>query len=116
MRSDASEIALHDILRHVDLAAEFTGGLTATEFKADLRTVYAVTRCLEIVSEASRRVSDDVKQRHGGIPWKQIAGSGNVYRHDYEDVAAQMIWDTVHRALPALRAAVAEELRRSRPE
>uniref|UniRef100_E6VIW2 DUF86 domain-containing protein n=1 Tax=Rhodopseudomonas palustris (strain DX-1) TaxID=652103 RepID=E6VIW2_RHOPX len=113
MRSDASEIALRDIRHHIELAIEFTGGLTEAEFKADLRTVYAVTRCLEIISEASRRVSDDVRQRPSSVPWKQIAGSGNVYRHDYEDVAAQMIWDTIHRGLPALKAAVAEELARS---
>ncbi|WP_047310002.1 MULTISPECIES: HepT-like ribonuclease domain-containing protein [Rhodopseudomonas] len=75
--------------------------------------MYAVTRCLEIISEASRRVSDDVRQRQSSVPRKQIAGSGNVSRHDYEDVAAQMIWDTIHRGLPALKAAVAEELARS---
>jgi uncharacterized protein with HEPN domain len=112
MRSDASAVALSDIQHHIELAIAFTRGLTETEFKNDLRTVYAVTRCLEIISEASRRVSEDIKNRHGSIPWKQIAGSGNVYRHDYEDVAAQMIWDTVQRALPALKAMVAEELAR----
>ncbi|AVT74353.1 hypothetical protein RPPS3_02900 [Rhodopseudomonas palustris] len=112
MRSDASATALSDIQHHIELAIVFTRGLTETEFKNDLRTVYAVTRCLEIISEASRRVSEDIKNRHSSIPWKQIAGSGNVYRHDYEDVAAQMIWDTVQRALPALKAMVAEELAR----
>ncbi|MFT4278721.1 MAG: DUF86 domain-containing protein [Rhodopseudomonas sp.] len=113
MRSDASDIALRDIQHHIELAIEFTSDLTENEFKADLRTVYAVTRCLGIISEASRRVSEDVKRRHGSVPCKQIAGSGNVYRHDYEDVAAQMIWDTVHRALPGLKAVVMEELARS---
>ena len=112
MRSDASAVALSDIQHHIELAIAFSRGLTETEFKNDLRTVYAVTRCLEIISEASRRVSEDIKNRHGSIPWKQIAGSGNVYRHDYEDVAAQMIWDTIQRALPALKAMVAEELAR----
>ncbi|PZA10906.1 hypothetical protein DNX69_16330 [Rhodopseudomonas palustris] len=113
MRSDATDVALRDIQHHIELAIEFSRGLTETEFKSDLRTVYAVTRCLEIISEASRRVPEEVKQRHAAIPWKQIAGSGNVYRHDYEDVAAQMIWDTIHRALPALKAVVTEELVRS---
>jgi len=43
-----------------------------------------VTRCLEVISEASRRLSDELKARHLGIPWKQMAGAGNIYRHDYQ--------------------------------
>ena len=39
-----------------------------------------------------------------------MAGAGNVYRHDYEEVAARYIWETVHRSLPPPRAAIAGEL------
>jgi Ribonuclease HepT-like len=39
-----------------------------------------------------------------------MAGAGNIYRHDYEDVAAQQVWDTVQIDLPPLRAAIAQEL------
>jgi len=56
MRSDPVRAALRDILYHVDLANAFAWGFTAATFKDDLRTVYAVTRCLEIISEASRRL------------------------------------------------------------
>jgi uncharacterized protein with HEPN domain len=69
-----------------------------------------VTRCLEIISEASRRLPDGLKARHPGIPWKQMAGAGNVYRHDYEDVAARYVWDTLQRDLPALRIVVEKEI------
>ncbi|ABD05086.1 Protein of unknown function DUF86 [Rhodopseudomonas palustris HaA2] len=110
MRSEITDLALRDILHHIDLATEFVANTDLVVFKNDLRTLYAVTRCLEIISEASRRVANDVKIRHPSIGWRQIAAAGNVYRHDYEDVAAQMVWDTVHRALPALRAAVSREL------
>jgi uncharacterized protein with HEPN domain len=51
-----------------------------------------------------------MKERHPSIAWKNMAGAGNVYRHDYEDVAAKMVWDTVQLALPALRAVIAREL------
>jgi hypothetical protein len=43
--------------------------------------------------EASRRLPDDLKARHPGIAWKQMAAAGNVYRHDYEDVAAALVWE-----------------------
>jgi uncharacterized protein with HEPN domain len=39
-----------------------------------------------------------------------MAGAGNVYRHDYEDVAARYVWDTVQLALPPLRRVVEQEL------
>jgi uncharacterized protein with HEPN domain len=65
---------------------------------------------LEIISEASRRLPDDMKARYPGIAWKQIAAAGNVYRHDYEDVAAQLVWNTVQQALPPLRAVIEAEL------
>ncbi len=113
MPSDSADIALRDILFHIDLAVHFVAGLDSPAFHEDLRTVYAVTRCLEIISEASRRLPDELKQRHPSIAWRQMAGAGNVYRHDYEDVAAQYVWDTVQRALPSLRAVVEQELARA---
>jgi uncharacterized protein with HEPN domain len=112
MPSRAEERSLRDILFHIDLATEFVAGFDRDTFKKDLRTLYAVTRCLEIISEASRRLPDDLKARHPAIAWKQMAGAGNVYRHDYEDVAAQFVWDTVQLALPSLREVVEIEITR----
>src|SRR3954465_8870142 len=113
MRSRSVDTALRDILHHIDLAANFSAGFDRASFKHDLRTVYAVTRCLEIISEASRRLPDELKARHPTISWKQMAGAGNVYRHDYEDVAAEFVWDTLERALPFLREAVQIEITQS---
>jgi uncharacterized protein with HEPN domain len=65
---------------------------------------------LEIISEASRRLPDELKARYPSIAWKNMAGAGNVYRHDYEDVAARLVWETVQLALPPLRDVVAREI------
>ena len=112
MPSKSADTALRDILHHIELATSFSAGFDRTAFGHDLKTVYAVTRCLEIISEASRRLPDDVKARHPAIGWKQMAGAGNVYRHDYEDVAAEFVWETVERALPPLRTVIEAELER----
>lgn len=112
MPSKPAASALRDILHHIDLATQFVEGFGDVTFKDDIRTVYAVTRCLEIISEASRRLPEELKARHPAIAWKQMAGAGNVYRHDYEDVAAHFVWDTVERALPPLRIVVELELSR----
>ncbi len=110
MPSEAASAALRDIAYHIDLAARFAAGFDAGTFRADLRTVYAVTRCLEIISEASRRLPDEMKARHPSIAWRDMAGAGNVYRHDYEDVAASYVWVTVEHHLRPLRVVIEREL------
>jgi uncharacterized protein with HEPN domain len=90
MPSDTDHGVLRDILRHIELAQRFTRGHTFETFNSDELHLYAVTRCLEVISEASRRLSDELKARHLGISWKQMTGAGNIYRHDYQDVAAHL--------------------------
>jgi uncharacterized protein with HEPN domain len=111
MPSDPAAI-LADIEHHIELALEFASGIEEEDFIEDMRTVYAVTRCLEIVSEASRRLPEDMKARHPSTPWREIAAAGNVYRHDYEDVAARVVLDTVRIALPQLRLVILAEIDR----
>jgi uncharacterized protein with HEPN domain len=111
MPSDNAAV-LKDIEHHIFLANQFVAGLDFESFRNDTRSVFAVIRCLEIVSEASRRLPDDLKARHPSIPWRDIAGAGNVYRHEYEDVAAKLVWDTVQLALPPLQAAISQEIGR----
>ncbi|HEV3184133.1 MAG TPA: HepT-like ribonuclease domain-containing protein [Xanthobacteraceae bacterium] len=110
MPSDAEQAVLRDILHHLDLVQQFTQGEDYEAFHADTLRVYATTRCLEIISEASRRLSDELKARHPAIAWKEMAGAGNVYRHDYEDVATRRVWDTVQLALPPLRIVILAEI------
>jgi uncharacterized protein with HEPN domain len=83
MRSNAERNALIDIMRQIELAQAFTQDLDEDSFSADIMRVCAATRCLEIICEASRRLSDAFKARHLDIAWHEIAGAGNVYRHDY---------------------------------
>jgi uncharacterized protein with HEPN domain len=112
MPSDPAVTALTDILHHIELATRFVQGFDGAAFLEDVRTIYAVIRCLEVISEASRRLPEELKARHPTITWRQMADAGNVYRHDYEDVAAQYVWDTVQRALPPLRVVIEQELAR----
>jgi uncharacterized protein with HEPN domain len=80
------------------------------DFAADRKTVYAVVRALEIVSEASRRLGDELKARYPKIDWIAVAAAGNVYRHEYEGVDVDLIWHTVKHDLGALRDVAASEL------
>lgn len=110
-RSRSPTEPLVNILHNIQLAVIFTQGMSYKEFCADLRTVYAVTRCFEIISEASRRLPKQLKARHPAIPWTDVAGAGNIYRHSYESVLEQILWQTLKHALEPLKVAVEEELR-----
>jgi uncharacterized protein with HEPN domain len=112
MLSEKESGALRDMLRHIDLAEQFAHGHSYESLRDNLQALYAVIRSLEIISEASRRLSDDLKSRHSGIPWREMAAAGNFYRHNYEDVTARRVWKTLQEDLPPLRTALDRELKR----
>ncbi|WP_165421463.1 HepT-like ribonuclease domain-containing protein [Bradyrhizobium sp. Leo170] len=68
----------------------------------------AVERGIEIISEASRHLGNDLKAQHKDVRWKDIAGIGNILRHDYQRVDAAIIWKAVKDDLPPLKAALLE--------
>ncbi|HEV7463235.1 MAG TPA: HepT-like ribonuclease domain-containing protein, partial [Methyloceanibacter sp.] len=65
---------------------------------------------------ASRRLSDELKARHPEIPWLELARAGNFYRHYYERIVDQFVWDTVQKSLGPLLAVVEDELAKLKPE
>jgi uncharacterized protein with HEPN domain len=110
MLSERGRRKLVDIRYCIVLVQSWTAGMSLEDFKQDIKTFYAVTRALEIISEASRALDVETKARFPELPWSDIAGAGNVYRHNYEDVDETLIWRTTQTALPPLLAAVESEL------
>ena len=72
--------------------------------------VWLVERRVGIISEASRYLTEDLKARHPEIPWQKVAGIGNVLRHNYESIAAPIIWKLAQADLPLLEKVCREEL------
>jgi uncharacterized protein with HEPN domain len=103
---------LLDLDKDIHYVERFLDGMDYEQFRNDPCTVYAVVRGLEVISDASRRLPDDVKERHPQIPWKKISGAGNVYRHDYEEVKDSAVWQAAQRELPLLLQVVEVELLR----
>lgn len=64
---------------------------------------------MEIISEASRRLPDDLKAPPE-IPWPKVAGIGNALRRDYEHIAAPVLWKLVQDDLPVLETVCRAEL------
>jgi uncharacterized protein with HEPN domain len=103
---------LQDIVENCELVGIFTADMSFTTFASDAKARYAVERAILIISEAVRRLPDDVQQRHPHIDWTSAAGIGNKLRHDYDAVDSAIVWNTVTKDLPMLRHAAEEKMRR----
>jgi uncharacterized protein with HEPN domain len=77
-------------------------------FAASWTLKHAVQRALEIISEASRHLPDDLKARHPTMDWRGIAAIGNQLRHAYQRIDDKIIFDVVH--LPPLTAIIRAEI------
>jgi uncharacterized protein with HEPN domain len=106
---------LTDIIEAIEIIRNEMEGVTLDAFEIDRRKRWLVERGIEIISEASRRLPAVMKARHPQIPWPKVAGIGNVLRHEYEDVAHDVLWHVVRDNLAPLETVCREELSRAPP-
>jgi uncharacterized protein with HEPN domain len=107
---DTEQAALLDIRDNILFAQSLLRGMDYEAFRNNRIVFYAATRCLEIISEASRRLGPEIKDRQAHIAWRKIAAAGNIYRHNYEDVQQQLVWSTIQDDLPILLQAIEVEI------
>jgi len=83
---------LTDMIEAIEGSRAILRDIPIDVFEADWQRQWLVERGVEIVSEASHHLTDELKARHPEIPWQKVAGIGNVLRHDYESIAAPVMW------------------------
>ena len=72
-------------------AASFIAGRARTDLDTDRMLLFALIRCIEIIGEAARQVTDEARNRSADIPWSAIAGMRNRLIHAYFDVDAELV-------------------------
>jgi len=97
---------IHDILETVERVQVKTAGKTLAEFEADWELRFIVQRAIEIISEATRRLPEELKAARPEIEWRSVAGIGNVLRHEYHSISDRVVWDVVQAELPLLKTAI----------
>ncbi len=97
---------LIDILAAIEWIENFTSGHDESSMIEDMKSYFAVQRCLEIISEASRAIPADLQELRPEIPWARIRAFGNVMRHEYDGIAPDLIWGVVVDELPRLKQAI----------
>jgi len=94
-----------DCIRKIN---EFSNGLTFKEFKTNEMVQDAIIRNIEIIGEASKKISKDIKQTYYKVPWKEIAGMRDKLIHDYLGVDVSVVWKTIKEDIPALERSIRE--------
>lgn len=100
-------ILVSDMIAYAQHARAHAAGMDEATFSADLKTVHAVTRCIEIIGEAARAVPDDVRVRAPTVPWAQIVGTRHILAHAYGRVDPAILWALVSGGLAKLEADLA---------
>lgn len=101
---------LNDIADAVDKLRQLTQGMTYEMFQDDWRTYHAAFSLLEIVGEASGRVTADFQSQHRAIPWGAMRGMRNALIHGYASVELHVVWDTLQQDIPRLNQQIRQVL------
>jgi uncharacterized protein with HEPN domain len=96
------EVALRDMLREAQQAILFAKGHQREELETNPLLTYALERAVEIVGEAATKISDEIRQNHQEIPWRNIVGMRNILIHSYGEVNLDILWEVVTHNYPEL--------------
>jgi len=97
---------IEHILLCIDKIQEYTKNLTAQDFNNSELIQDAVIRNIEIIGEATKKISKDLKSQYREIPWKEMSGMRDKLIHDYFGVDVDVVWKTVNEDIPYLKSLI----------
>ena len=80
----------------------YTHNISRAELEMNDEKVSAILYQIAVIGEATKRLSQEFRQQHPEIPWRDIAGMRDVLIHKYDQVDFDVIWDVVQSKLPEL--------------
>ena len=101
MKND--KVYLKHILDAISDIEKFMQGVSEEEFFGNREKQYAVLRALEIIGEATKNLSSELKTKSPEVDWKNIAGMRDKLIHAYFGVNLPLVWETVKKDLPQLK-------------
>lgn len=98
-RDNAALLDIHNAARRILL---FTAGLTKSDLAANEEKQSAILYQVIVVGEATKRLSNDFRNQHSDIPWRDIAGMRDILAHQYDRVNLDTLWDVIQKDIPEL--------------
>ncbi len=103
MRPEERDLAyVWDILKAARLIQDFVADTDGDSFAGDVKTQSAVIAQLQIIGEATKRLSDGFRADHPEVPWRRMAGMRDVLIHLYNRVRLGTVWKAATESVPAL--------------
>lgn len=99
---DRDVVCLLDILGSARAIRSYIEGVSRHAFLADPQLQDSVIRRIEIMGEATGRLSLAFREKHPEIPWARLKGMRNRMIHGYDDIDMDIVWDTLERHIPRL--------------
>ena len=94
---------LKDIIEWGERASVYVKGMDFDTFARDLKTIDAVTRCVEVCGEAANqagRIDPSILQAYPAFDVRSAYGMRNVLVHGYYNIVTRVLWNTVTESLP----------------
>ena len=98
-----SLLYLKDILDSINKIADYTRGVDDDFFFRHPMMVDAVIRNLEVIGEASKNVSDEIRGKYPEIPWKKMTGLRNIVIREYFGIDESIVWEMIKTNLPEVK-------------
>ena len=94
------ELLVVDIIENAELIFQFVMACAYDELINDKMKIYAVIRAFEIIGEASKYISDELKVKNPLVEWRELSDFRNKLIHDYFGIDYEKVWDIIHNELP----------------
>lgn len=94
------DLLISDMIECCEKIFDYVKGMDFEKFTGDSKTVDAVIRNFEVLGEASRFISSEVKSGNPLIEWRKISDFRNVLIHDYFGINYQIMWEIIMNELP----------------
>ena len=111
MHNDRDLGYLKEILESAKGVQEFMREKSFAEFDRDWASPLAISKCLEIIGEATKKLSLDLRDSHPEVPWRRMAGLREILVHQYNDVSNQRVFNIVKKDLPVLVDSIEDIIR-----
>ena len=104
------QVTLRHILEHAREAIEMANSRSRADLDSDRMLELSLTRLVEIVGEAATRTTEEIREAHAAIPWREIVAMRNRLIHGYDSIDKDILWEVVTSDLPPLAAGIEQIL------